>query len=534
MTADSSSNHHSPRDGVNTNSPQFRRKNLPCPWVQVVRREPESILNANHSPSSPSSPPAVNFMTEKNSDFSPSKEAAAAAATSVQQTALDNHVVADGSDLNSNNAGGRPKKPAWNKPSKGVVEVSPLGAMSWPALSESARASSRSSPDGSSRTVSDGSASTSQGPVNPHSAQRQAPANVNPNSIPNRTTAGMSGRQKNSRRGSGGGNNSGGGSVQGGFPHPPPPSPPPFLVLPLPPVSGFLPAMPDPSLQEPQYRPAGGLVSQPKMVNDHRPSRRGSYGRGDGAYQNSFGRRDQDRGNYGNTRDVHMQPHRGQNRGMVRPPGPPLPNAPSFVPQLVRPFGNPIGYPDFIYLRPTMPLEPFRGVPPYIAPPHPMVMHPSEPSLSAKLVYQIDYYFSDVNLVKDDFLKSNMDEQGWVPIFLIAGFPRVRSLTTNIQSILDALRGSTIVEVQGDKVRKRDDWIKWISSSSRVSSDSGSLSRAGTSAENLAAALDKITVGEHATNPHTEDSSRRHSSELTGQSQLSSGEGSEDMCSNKQ
>lgn len=35
---------------------------------------------------------------------------------------------------------------------------------------------------------------------------------------------------------------------------------------------------------------------------------------------------------------------------------------------------------------------------------------------------------SDDNLVKDDFLKSNMDDQGWVAISLIAGFPRVSHL----------------------------------------------------------------------------------------------------------
>lgn len=32
---------------------------------------------------------------------------------------------------------------------------------------------------------------------------------------------------------------------------------------------------------------------------------------------------------------------------------------------------------------------------------------------------------SDANLIKDDFLRSNMDVQGWVPISLIANFPRV-------------------------------------------------------------------------------------------------------------
>ncbi|OMO83419.1 RNA-binding protein Lupus La [Corchorus olitorius] len=55
-----------------------------------------------------------------------------------------------------------------------------------------------------------------------------------------------------------------------------------------------------------------------------------------------------------------------------------------------------------------------------------------------------------------------MDDQGWVSIKLIAGFKKVSLLTDNIQLILDALRSSTVVEVQGDKVRKRIDWARWI------------------------------------------------------------------------
>lgn len=42
-----------------------------------------------------------------------------------------------------------------------------------------------------------------------------------------------------------------------------------------------------------------------------------------------------------------------------------------------------------------------------------------------KLKYSIFYGCSDENLCKDPFLRQNMDEQGWVPISLIAGFKRV-------------------------------------------------------------------------------------------------------------
>ncbi|CAJ1930507.1 unnamed protein product [Sphenostylis stenocarpa] len=55
-----------------------------------------------------------------------------------------------------------------------------------------------------------------------------------------------------------------------------------------------------------------------------------------------------------------------------------------------------------------------------------------------------------------------MDDQGWVPIKLIAGFNKVIYLTDNIQIILEAVRNSSAVEVQGDKIRRRNDWRRWI------------------------------------------------------------------------
>lgn len=157
----------------------------------------------------------------------------------------------------------------------------------------------------------------------------------------------------------GGGGNNRGGPAQSGFTHPPPPPPPPpppFPVFQLPPnrYPNLVQAVPDPSHREFPYRgnnwetrPAGGFVSQSHSVSDHRnSSRRGNFGphqRGDGAYHNNHGgRRDQDRGNYGNARDVHLHP-RGPLRGFVRPPPP---NTGGFVtPPPVRPFVNHMGYP---------------------------------------------------------------------------------------------------------------------------------------------------------------------------------------------
>lgn len=49
------------------------------------------------------------------------------------------------------------------------------------------------------------------------------------------------------------------------------------------------------------------------------------------------------------------------------------------------------------------------------------------PTITCLLV-QFRVYSSDANLVKDDFLKSNMDVQGWVSISLIASFRRVSNI----------------------------------------------------------------------------------------------------------
>ncbi|PKA66366.1 hypothetical protein AXF42_Ash007063 [Apostasia shenzhenica] len=78
------------------------------------------------------------------------------------------------------------------------------------------------------------------------------------------------------------------------------------------------------------------------------------------------------------------------------------------------------------------------------------------------LLRQIEYYFSPANLCKDPFLRLQMDEHGWVPIALIATFNKVKGITNNIPVILDALRSSEIVEIQGNQIRKREGWEQWI------------------------------------------------------------------------
>ncbi|XP_068652881.1 la-related protein 1C-like [Aristolochia californica] len=94
-----------------------------------------------------------------------------------------------------------------------------------------------------------------------------------------------------------------------------------------------------------------------------------------------------------------------------------------------------------------------QSQPPLVIPPAQFV-EASQPELCRSLRSQIEYYFSDENLVKDTYLKGQMDEQGWVSVHLIAGFRRVKAMTEDISLILKALEPSTHIEVQGDKIRR--------------------------------------------------------------------------------
>ncbi|PON93943.1 Transcriptional repressor poly-beta-hydroxybutyrate-responsive [Trema orientale] len=469
--ADPSSNHHSPRgpefSGDGVDSPHLRRRNLPSPWAQVVRGEPESIHGGGHQ-SPPSSLSSVGPTVSEQipfSDCSPSK--AGPPPSLPPPLTMDNSAAAENSNGSNSIV---PQKHVWNKLSNGVVEAgSVMDDQSWPALSalsESTKASPRqSAADSSPKPVTHGSVSNAQGLVKTHSPRKQTNtnANANANANPNHT---LPTRQRSMKRGGGGG---------------------------------------DRSFRGP--RPAAGFVSQSHPVNDHRNfPRRGNFGshpHGDGAYHGNYGsRRDQDRGNFANARDPHMQPQRAPPfRGFVRSA------APSAPPFMARPFGNPMGFQDIVYM-PTLPYEPIRPVP-YIGhppppPPPPAMFFPvAEPSLPTLLVNQIDYYFSEANLVKDDFLRSNMDEQGWVPISLIAGFPRVKNLTTNIQLILTSLNASSVVEVQDDKVRKRNEWGRWLPTAGRVSTESGTLSQGSSSNNLLATSFQNITLEEATVDQNT-------------------------------
>ncbi|XP_042460960.1 la-related protein 1A-like [Zingiber officinale] len=149
------------------------------------------------------------------------------------------------------------------------------------------------------------------------------------------------------------------------------------------------------------------------------------------------------------------------------------------VPQFLGPAPGFISGPGFpgppMYYVPATTHEVMHGPPRFPSYPSPTV-HPNMTqemvALQANIVKQIEYYFSDENLQKDQYLISLLDEHGWVSITKIADFNRVKRMTTSIPLILDALLGSNLIEIQDDKIRRRGDWSKWISTPSVVSSQS--------------------------------------------------------------
>ncbi|KAG2233286.1 hypothetical protein BDF21DRAFT_414317 [Thamnidium elegans] len=98
------------------------------------------------------------------------------------------------------------------------------------------------------------------------------------------------------------------------------------------------------------------------------------------------------------------------------------------------------------------------------APTRPSI-HLDAETLQLYILQQIEYYFSIDNLCKDMFLRSQMDTEGYVPITLIAGFNRVKGLTTDMNLIRSSLSLSKLLQVKedcGDLLRKREGWETWV------------------------------------------------------------------------
>ncbi|KAE9596564.1 putative winged helix-turn-helix DNA-binding domain-containing protein [Lupinus albus] len=416
------------------------RRHASSPWNQVVLVESETVVDALSSSS------VVTAVVEPYS--------------SDDVTVDESSCSAESSDNSGANSGGSVRRPAWSKASSNGAassEVRPLvmDAVSWPLLSASARASTKVELSLSNGLL-DGSSSVPQFQgtgSKPSSSQRQVSGNASVNNM-------VPTRHKLFKHNSSNSSTNDGHQKQS-----------------APQVST---AATESHNSYPRDRTQrSGFVSNDhqQQRNSYRNRNGGPHQRGNDAHHHSYGNR---RGQEWNThrnfngRETHIPPSAVPR--FIRPP----PNSAQFIHSPpMRPFGSPAGFPE---LAPAVVFVPGPPPPPdsltgvsFMPQMPPLFFTGPDPQLHAKVVNQIDYYFSNENLVKDTFLRQNMDSQGWVPIKLIAGFNKVLQLTDSIQLILDAVWTSSVVELQGDKLRRRNDWRRWIMPPSvQLPNDTGS------------------------------------------------------------
>ncbi|CAK7203947.1 hypothetical protein SEUCBS139899_006697 [Sporothrix eucalyptigena] len=93
------------------------------------------------------------------------------------------------------------------------------------------------------------------------------------------------------------------------------------------------------------------------------------------------------------------------------------------------------------------------------------------PYMDAELLHgltvQVDYYFSLDNLVKDLFLRRKMNDQGFVPLSVIANFKRMMDLAPSIDFIRAACEQSENVDYvvdqeQNEWIRSRYQWSNFV------------------------------------------------------------------------
>nr|CAB3262944.1 uncharacterized protein LOC100185505 [Phallusia mammillata] len=94
-------------------------------------------------------------------------------------------------------------------------------------------------------------------------------------------------------------------------------------------------------------------------------------------------------------------------------------------------------------------------------------LSPSLPKLEGKelkeqLQRQLEYYFSRENLAQDPYLISQMDNQTYVPIWTIANFNAVKKLTSDLNLVIEALKASSLVQVDDKEEKVRPNQTRCI------------------------------------------------------------------------
>lgn len=103
---------------------------------------------------------------------------------------------------------------------------------------------------------------------------------------------------------------------------------------------------------------------------------------------------------------------------------------------------------------------------------------------------QLEYYFSEENLSKDSYIYKVMDLQGYVPASEFVNWARMKKLDANELVIIEAASQSPFIEVNGNKLRKRFQWEKFLPDSHTYLIDNGNSNEtepflSNTSKENI-------------------------------------------------
>ncbi|KAF4521376.1 hypothetical protein B566_EDAN006965 [Ephemera danica] len=83
---------------------------------------------------------------------------------------------------------------------------------------------------------------------------------------------------------------------------------------------------------------------------------------------------------------------------------------------------------------------------------------PPSPELAARIVQQVEFYFSDVNILKDKFLLQHMkhNKEGFISLKLLSGFKRIKHLVKNWRELAHALEnGSEMLQLNNERTKIR-------------------------------------------------------------------------------
>ncbi|CAH8290192.1 unnamed protein product, partial [Schistosoma turkestanicum] len=90
---------------------------------------------------------------------------------------------------------------------------------------------------------------------------------------------------------------------------------------------------------------------------------------------------------------------------------------------------------------------------------------PTTDCLNSKIVKQCEFYFSDANILKDQYLLNlvKSSKEGWVNLSVIANFKKIQSLSTDLDVVRQSLTASTKLELSedGTTIRRVDPLPTW-------------------------------------------------------------------------